>query len=449
MYEENKRFDWMNFLIKAIIFVIVILFIVWLLSLSTKNMSKGVDVLKDNIIVENVDRMQDVGENYFTIDKLPKNIGETSTITLDEMYRNHLILGVTGKDGKTCNKENSYVSVTKTESGYEMKTYLECGEDSEYIVRELGCYDYCNNCNSEVNPEKPEEPIEGDKQIEYQYSKTTGGKWTSYGNWSDWSTKKVTPTNAKQTQTKVVTETYYELEDVTKTKTLAYTLSCPNGYELNNGRCQKLDTTTVTNTPSCASTLDGYTLVSQNGLTCNYKKVVSNTTTSNQYVKTATGSYLPGDTSEYHYEKVSVTDTPSCDTVCKMQTIYTYKVYKKVKTTSQKTYTKTSTLSCPSGYDNNNGSCVKTTSSYSYQNAIKVCKEGTLNSNGTNCIKTYTEKEYVEKTKSTTYYRYRVRSYINGTTTTKWSILKNDNNLLNAGYKLTGKTRTTVKELTK
>ena len=118
-----------------------------------------------------------------------------------------------------------------------------------------------------------------------------------YNAWSDWSVTSVSSTDARQTQTKVVTETYYELQDVIKTINVAFDQKCEAGYSIVNGKCQKTITNTSTVNPicpaksgytvtrngftctytkstkeECPSTYNGYTLVSQNGLTCNYEK---------------------------------------------------------------------------------------------------------------------------------------------------------------------------------
>ena len=57
------------------------------------------------------------------------------------------------------------------------------------------------------------------------------------------------------------------------------------------------------------------------------------------------------------------------------------------------------------------------------------------------CYKDTTHTETVTGTKNVTYYRYRLREYTGGTTTYKWSTSNNDRSLINAGYRLTGKTR--------
>ena len=74
---------------------------------------------------------------------------------------------------------------------------------------------------------------------------------------------------------------------------------------------------------------------------------------------------------------------------------------------------------------------------------LQELKHSSYKLEGTTCVKT--ETKYEERTKKTTYYRFRTRTYTEGVTTYKWSTSKNDKTLLNAGYKRTGKTRTVSK----
>ena len=199
MEEENRRFSWINFFIKGIIIIIFVLFTVWLLSLSNKDINKSLDVLTDNIFAENIDRMKDVGQSYFTIERLPEKVGEVKTLSLAKMYDEKLILELKDKYGNACSASNSYVSIEKLENEYHMKVYLECGEESDYIIVIMGCYDYCD---TDICERK--ETTDVSKQIEYEYKKTTGGSWTDYGSWSEWSKVSVTKTNYRDVETKVV-----------------------------------------------------------------------------------------------------------------------------------------------------------------------------------------------------------------------------------------------------
>ena len=296
MYEENRRFSWTGLFIKIIIVIIFILFTVWLLNLSTKSATRGLsnslDVLTDNIFSENIDRMKEVGKSYFTTERLPKKVGEIKTLTLAKMYDENLILEIKDKNGNACSAKNSYVSIEKMDTEYQMKVYLECGEESSFVKVIMGCYNYCSTdiCEKKENAE-----LEG---IEYQYSKATGGAWGPYGSWSEWSKTSVSKTNERDIETKVVKENYTYDKTVTESKYTgnATCPTAPSGYTLqsnSNGLCTYTKVITTTADPNkCASSYNGYSLVSQNGLTCNYSKGTSTTVSANNCASTYNGYSL-------------------------------------------------------------------------------------------------------------------------------------------------------------
>ena len=100
--------------------------------------------------------------------------------------------------------------------------------------------------------------------------------------------------------------------------------------------------------------------------------------------------------------------------------------------------TTTTTASCPSGYTRSGNACTKATSMIKTSNAM--CASGEKLSGG-KCYKTVTTTRTVTEERNVTYYRYRIREYVNGTTEYKWSRSNNDKSLLDAGYTLTGRTR--------
>ena len=490
--EENRRISWTDLFIKVILVIVFVLFTVWLLSLSNKGVSNSLNVLTDNIFAENINRMKEVGKEYFTTERLPKKIGEIETITLEEMYKKKLILEIKDKNGNACDADDSYVSIEKMENEYQMKVNLECGEEEDYIIVIMGCYDYCDTdiC------EKKEEV----KEIEYEYVKTTGGRWTDYGKWSEWSKVSVTANNYRQVETKKVTEEYTYEEIVEKTIFDEWNATCPSGYSLNadGSKCVKANTTYDYKDPVCADrtkdgwtfvnrvgftcnyskstsstvepnacpTLSGWTFVGRTGLTCNYTKTVtSDTEYERVYIETKTGSYVPADTKEYDYEQIDEDYVYSCTTSCAMRWIYTYKVYKKAYKDITETTTKSTSCSsgynysngtctksdtvtekkdatCPVGYNKSNDKCSKPVITYVDEDIIKSCPtDYKLTSDGTKCYRDVSETVTKIGTREVTYYRYRVREYIGGTSDYKWSKSKNDQTLLNAGYRLTGRTR--------
>ena len=568
MYEESRRFSWTSLFIKIIIVIIFILFTIWLLSLSTKNATKGLsnslNVLTDGIFSENIDRMKEVGKSYFTTERLPEKVGDVKTLTLASMYDKNLILEVKDKNGNACSAKNSYVSVEKMETEYQMKVYLECGSESNYINVPMGCYNYCSTdiCEKKSNDNT-------NSAIEYQYSKTTGGSWTGYGNWSEWSKTVVTNTNYRQVDTKTVREDYSYDKSVTESKYTrdavcpsvdGYTLksnsngvctytktivdtknpTCPSvsGYT-NTGRngntCSYSTSTSSTTDPTCPS-VSGYTLTGRNGNTCSYSTSTSSTSNPTcpsvsgytntgrsgntcNYSKTITDTKSPvcpsvsgytntgrsGFTCSYSkcYKVAVGTKIVSSCTGCakEVQTIYETRCDYTSRTAScpsgtvksgnacsmsttstttrtatcasgtlsngvcvtsgtatttrtavcasgtlsngkcvvSGTATTTRTATCPSGYDLKNGICAK-------DNVYTLTRDASCPTDerrdGGKCYKDIITTQRVTDVRDVTYYKYRTRSYTGGTTDYKWSRSNNDKSLINAGYKLTGKTRT-------
>lgn len=459
MYEENKKFSWTNFFIKGIIVIIFILFAVWLLSLSNKGISNQLNVLTDNIFKENIDRMKEVGKSYFTTERLPQNVGEVKTLTLAKMYDEKLILEIKDKYGNACSATNSYVSVEKLEDEYQMKVYLECGEESDYIIVIMGCYDYCQFDICERTDQNTP-----NKQIEYEYKKTTGGKWTDYGSWSEWSKVSVTKTDYRQVETKVIKEEYSYNKTVYENEYVSFETSCPSGYnKTSDGKCVKYETKeTYTKPNACAKEYNGYTLVSQDGFTCNYVKTVSTTVNANACPSTYEGyNFYAQDGLICKYSKrfvASIDYVYNCNNGCGMKPVYTYKYkYTTSKTTCPSgsvetnntcvTYkkvplSKTDLVSCPSGYNKSGNICSKKTTITKTADINKSCPSGyNFTDNKNQCYKSVSSVIKVTGTKDVTYYRYRIREYIGGTVDYKWSKFKEDKELLNAGYVLTGRTR--------
>lgn len=505
MYEDNKKTGLTNFFIKLIIVIIFVIFILWLLSSFSKgitgsmsDINNSLTTLTDNIFSENIDKMKEVGISYFTTERLPQEVGEVKTLTLAEMYEQKLILELKDKDGNACSKENSYVSIEKGTSEYQMKVYLECGEESDYVIVILGCYNYCDTdvC------EKKEETTTDTTQLQYEYKKTTGGSWSDYGEWSEWSKVSVTENNYRDVETKTVEEEYTYNKVVSQTVYDDYSTSCPSGYTLSSDgtKCYKTTTSSATADLTCP-TVSGWTYVSRDGTTCNYEKTVSVAYQENETVaktctkdvtvaktctrdvpktvsqtctrnveKTGTKTCYKNETKTVYsctgcaprYQVISVpyscsytyTDTESYD--CSYTTTetesydcsytetqeYDCSYTQEVTKYKTETQTHTETATCPDGYSYSNGTCYKTTSKTESGTLNKTCADGyTLTTDGTKCYTKVDKNMEVKGTRTVTYYRYRLRKYTGGTTTYKWSNSNNDSDLINAGYTLTGNTK--------
>ena len=156
--EERKGLPIKTFLISLILIIILVLLLVWLLPMP--NM-KGIN---DRIFNANIQEMKKAAIPYFTTEKLPQEIGDEVTLTLQEMIDLKLLLPFTDKNGDSCDTEKSYVTLTKKENSYEMKVNLKCNEEEDYILVTLGCYSYCTtaicekeepNLDDDGSQEKP------------------------------------------------------------------------------------------------------------------------------------------------------------------------------------------------------------------------------------------------------------------------------------------------------
>jgi hypothetical protein len=132
MYSNNskKGFSILDLIVKIIFAGLFIFILIWLFQKKVPNMKP----FYSNVFRENIKYMQEAGENYFTDDRMPSEIGESKKLSLKEMIDSNLILPFVDEDGKECNTEESYVSITKLEEGYELKTNLVCPKETAASV---------------------------------------------------------------------------------------------------------------------------------------------------------------------------------------------------------------------------------------------------------------------------------------------------------------------------
>ena len=166
---EKKGFSLLDLIVKIIFAALFIFILVWLFQKKVPNMVP----FYSNVFRENIAYMQSAGESYFTDDKMPTEVGQEEKITLDSMIQKKLIIPFVDEDGNACNVYESYVSMTKTDIGYELKTNLVCPKESDYTVKILGCHTYCKDaaCQKRCHIEKI---------TQYQFKKKVTDTTTKY-----------------------------------------------------------------------------------------------------------------------------------------------------------------------------------------------------------------------------------------------------------------------------
>ena len=165
MYNERKEsFSFRSFFLTLLLLVLLILLMLFLFPTRwefKKNCNKKVEPtiqevkpIEDEVFNKNITRMKEVAEGYYTKDRLPKNVNETNKMTLKEMYNKHLIVSIKDKNGKDCDKNKSYVEITKKEEGYKLKVNLSCPGKEDSIIVDIKDKDDCNGkiCKAVTEP---------------------------------------------------------------------------------------------------------------------------------------------------------------------------------------------------------------------------------------------------------------------------------------------------------
>ena len=313
--EDERRINVVKVLLKLIVVVLVILFSAWIVTkICSNNNPINSDKLVDQVFQDNLNRMKEVGISYFTLERMPKNVGDKEKITLQDMYDKKLILEVRDEENNLCSDTDSYIEVEKYNDEYQMKVNLSCSNRKDYIIVVMGCYNYCKNEICEKQEQDVITDSDNDSQqntvIEYEYYKATNGKWTDWSAWSAWQKTYLEPTEYRKVETKVVQEDYTYESTIEEDEYADVIIGCPSGYSLNSEgtKCKKISNETTN--PVCP-TISGYTLYNQDGFTCKYKS----NTTANPVCPTISGYTLynqDGFTCKY---KSNTTVNPVCPTI--------------------------------------------------------------------------------------------------------------------------------------
>ena len=435
MYDENVTYkvglNWKDIIIKLIMLILFIVLLVWLIP---KN---DINVFYDSIYANNINTMKEAAKSYYTVDRLPKSVGDSKSLTLKEMIDNHMIVRFTDKDKNSCDESASKVEITKTsENEYVLKVQLNCGDQKDYILETIGCTSVCQNgeCKTVIadNTEKEDtSSVEGrdDVYIDnsdtptnvdkngnilsqtttyYQHRKaiiSTNVQYSCPDNTYTLSgTKCIKNTTGATIDATIVYKDDYEIitdalkndgkehtvyADYIKTK-VSTEYSCPEGYTKNGSYCIKY--TDATETPGAITYTcpDGYTL---EGTNC--KRSYNATYTEGQITYTCdSGDKLNGTTCTKSID-ATVSYKYSCPSGYTKNGTSCYKVY-----TDTKDATVTYNYTCPSGYTKNGTTCTKSTTETI--NATASTKYGSWINNGTKYY-TVSNKAYTGTTSKLVY----------------------------------------------
>jgi len=429
MYNQNKNGKILNILLGIIALFIIIFIIAWVVNKGNKDTEVNTEVFENNL-----QTMHDKAGEYFASD-LPQEIGDSSLLSLDDLYDLGLVDTLTYGSEK-CDSELSYVSIVKTSANeYKIKSNLVCGNKSDTKTEKITSNIIVNDNEGNTIIDSTQEDVELD--VETSTKEDENDKVNCVG------------VVCTFTQIETTCSTKYKYEYVKRN------VSCPTGYTLKNGLCIKTNTTSIDankqyseeevkvvqalvnpgsqykvytdytisggeTTKSCkngtlvgdacyeyaekidnttSSCPEGYT---QNGNSCyKYTDIITNTTSSCPEGYTQNGNYC------YKYTNANTSTSTSCPSGYTKDGNYCYKY---TNPTSNTTY------SCPNGYEKDGSKCVKTVNASktysSWGNPTKTYSTSKKESTYSND----TEKKVLvgtNKIGSTTMYTYAIykRSY--------------------------------------
>ena len=173
--EENARgrFPLRDILLKAIvviIFLVLIIFIITKLTNPTNNNKKSSSEY-DKVFSANLESMENAAFEYFTKDRLPKEVGDNTELTLREMVNSNFLEAFTDANGKSCDVNESYIRLTKNDNDYTLRVNLKCEDKEDYSLQKVGEYSYCDKtiCKRDSSKEKDnkkEEETEVTKEVD-------------------------------------------------------------------------------------------------------------------------------------------------------------------------------------------------------------------------------------------------------------------------------------------
>ena len=131
MYEEKRvSINWLKLILVVIIGFLVIVLSAKLVSIIFKNVD---DKETTKSFETNLKLMNDAGRAYYVEDKLPTEVGQSAKVTLKELVEAGKLSEIKDKDGEACIADESYVEITKLENEYQLKSYLACKTESDYM----------------------------------------------------------------------------------------------------------------------------------------------------------------------------------------------------------------------------------------------------------------------------------------------------------------------------
>ena len=130
MYEQNNvSYNWFKIGLRILVVILAVLLSFKIIFIIKENKT---NVIEKDEMQEKINLLEKVGKKYFTNDLYPKKVGDSISITLEELIEKELIEEIKDTKGNLCDIKNSYVKVTRLDEEFQMKSYLVCDNFEDY-----------------------------------------------------------------------------------------------------------------------------------------------------------------------------------------------------------------------------------------------------------------------------------------------------------------------------
>ncbi len=137
IFKSNSFFskiDWKHLGLKLGVLLLAMVLIIFTISRINKYYKK-----ENESFNQNIQKITDATLAYYLENSLPVNIGDSSSLVLEEMIKEKYLEGVK-ENNNSCDYLSSYVIITKTSlSEYRLKIYLECPDKQKAVEQVLAC----------------------------------------------------------------------------------------------------------------------------------------------------------------------------------------------------------------------------------------------------------------------------------------------------------------------
>jgi len=134
-----SKINWKQLLIRLLTLIIIMILIIFVISRINKNHQE-----KNIILNKNIDKIINATLKIYNSENLPYNIGDSSSLILEEIINQKLIKEIKDKNNKSCNTLDSYIIITKTTTKeFHLKVYLKCKNEETTIEKDLTCENTC------------------------------------------------------------------------------------------------------------------------------------------------------------------------------------------------------------------------------------------------------------------------------------------------------------------